>query len=165
MKLNNKGQMIVLDVLFAVTLIILAFFLVFKISETEIYSSNYQRRISELNRIGDLSYNLLLNGESNCFVTDGPQQNFRLSGTIKSNSAITKGNLGIPEDYNCSLVITGVSFTNQCNSTAPTAGDIYAVDFNIGSCSNLTKQEYLNCTKSGCSNVSEKSGTLKIWRE
>ena len=75
MKLNNKGQIITLDVLFAITLIILAFLLVFKISEIEIYSSNSQRRISEINRIGDLSYNLLLNGEKNCLIKDGPQQN------------------------------------------------------------------------------------------
>lgn len=167
MKLNNKGQIITLDVLFAITLIILAFLLVFKISEIEIYSSNSQRRILEINRIGDLSYNLLLNGEKNCFVTDGPQQNFRLSGTIKSNSAITKESLGIPANYNCNLVITGVSFSfNECNSAVPTSGDIYAVNFKIGNCSSdLSKQEYLECTKSGCpSKISEKSVTLKIWR-
>lgn len=167
MRLNNKGQMIVLDVLFAVALIILAFLIVFKISEVEIYNSNSQREIEKLNRIGNLSYTMLMNnGQNGCYVTDGPQQNFFIPGTIKTNSTITKEKLAIPSDYNCNLSISGVALSsNQCNSVAPTTGDIYEIDFTIGSCTTETdKSTYLNCTKSGCSWLTEKEGTLKIWR-
>jgi hypothetical protein len=165
MRLNNKGQMIVLDVLFAVALIILAFLIVFKISEVEIYNSNSQREIEKLNRIGNLSYTMLMNnGQNGCYVTDGPQQNFFIPGTIKTNSTITKENLAIPSDYNCNL--SGITLSsNQCNSVVPTTGDIYEIDFTIGSCTTETdKSTYLNCTKSGCSWLTEKEGTLKIWR-
>ena len=166
MRLNNKGQMIVLDVLFAIALIILAFLLVFKISETEIYSSNSQKRIEELNRIGDLSYNLLLHGGHNCLVKDGPQQNMFIPGTIRSGNSMTKEKLEIPSNYDCYLSITGINFSpNECNSAVPTTGNIYSIDFTIGYCtSDLDKSGYLNCTKSGCPWLSEKSGTLSIWR-
>lgn len=167
MKLNNKGQMIVLDVLFAVALMILAFLLIFKVSEVEIYNSNSQRQIEKLNRIGNLSYTILMNqGTIGCYVKDGPQQNFFIPGTIKTNSAITKDSLAIPTGYNCNLSISGVTFsTNECNSTVPLTGDIYEIDFTIGSCTiHENKSTYLTCTKSGCSWLTERTGTLKIWR-
>lgn len=166
MKLNNKGQMIVLDVLFAVALMILAFLLIFKISEVEIYNSNSQRQIEKLNRIGNLSYTILMNqGTIGCYVKD-TQQNFFIPGTIKTNSAITKDDLAIPTGYNCNLSIPGVILSpNECNSIAPVTGDIYEIDFTIGSCTDHTdKSTYLACIKLGCSWLTESTGTLKIWR-
>ena len=167
MRVNQKGQMIVLDVLFALALIIFAFLLIFKISEVEIYTSVSQRKIEQLNRVGDLAYlSLKNNTEYGCFVSD-TQNKFFLPGTMKDNVNITKSSLSIPADYNCSLSISGISFTtNECNSVVPTSGDIYAIDFNITNCStDLTKQAYLTCIKSGiCPGITEESGTLKIWR-
>ena len=166
MKLNNKGQMIVLDVLFAVALMILAFLLIFKISEVEIYNSNSQRQIEKLNRIGNLSYTILMNqGSIGCYVKDA-SQNFFIPGTIKTNSPMTKAVLAIPPEYDCYLSIPGVAMaTPECTSLVPLTGDIYSIDFTIGSCTVHTdKSTYLTCTKSGCSWLTERTGTLKIWR-
>jgi hypothetical protein len=166
MKLNNKGQMIVLDVLFAVALMILEFLLIFKISEVEIYNSNSQRQIEKLNRVGNLSYATLMNqGSIGCYVKDAPQ-NFFIPGTIKTNSPMTRAVLAIPTGYNCNLSIPGVAMaTPECTSPVPSTGDIYSIDFTIGSCTAHTdKSTYLTCTKSGCSWLTERTGTLKIWR-
>ena len=159
MRLNNKGQMVVLDVLFAITIMILAFLLLFKFSETEIYRSNSQRPIDKLNRIGDLSYSLLFNSPNACLVTDS-QNSFYLSGTTKT---LTKEMLAIPSDYNCK--VTGLTVTG-CSSVDPSSGDIYVRNFEIATCTtNLSKKEYLTCiTSSSCPKISYKSGTLKIWK-
>lgn len=161
MKLNNKGQMVVLDVLFAITIMILAFLLLFKFSETEIYRSNSQRPIDKLNRVGDLSYSLLFNSPNACLVTDS-QNSFYLSGTINTTKTLTKEMLAIPSDYNCN--VTGITVFG-CIPAAPTTGDIYVRNFEIATCTaNLSKQKYLGCIKSGCSEISSASGTLKIWK-
>lgn len=158
MRLNNKGQMVVLDVLFAITIMILAFLLLFKFSETEIYRSNSQRPIDKLNRVGDLSYSLLFNSPNACLVTDS-QNSFYLSGTTKT---LTKEMLAIPSDYNCN--VTGLTVSG-CSPVVPTTGDIYTRDFKIATCTaDLSKQKYLDCIESGCSEISSASGTLKIWK-
>lgn len=161
MKLNNKGQMVVLDVLFAITIMILAFLLLFKFSETEIYRSNSQRPIDKLNRVGDLSYSLLFNSLNACLVTDS-QNSFYLSGTINTTT-LTKEMLAIPSDYNCKVTVLTVT---GCSSVDPSSGDIYVRDFEIATCTtDLSKKEYLTCiTSSSCPKISKKSGTLKIWK-
>jgi len=159
MRLNNKGQMVVLDVLFAITIMILAFLLLFKFSETEIYRSNSQRPIDKLNRVGDLSYSLLFNSPNACLVTDS-ENSFYLSGTTKT---LTKEMLAIPSDYNCN--VTGLTVAG-CTTTAPITGDIYVRNFEIATCTtNLSKKEYLTCiTSNSCLKISNTSGTLRIWK-
>ena len=153
--------MVVLDVLFAITIMILAFLLLFKFSETEIYRSNSQRPIDKLNRVGDLSYSLLFNSPNACLVTDS-QNSFYLSGTINTTNPLTKEMLAIPSDYNCN--VTGLTVTG-CSSVVPTTGDIYVRNFKIATCTaDLSKQKYLDCIESGCSEISSASGTLKIWK-
>jgi len=160
MRLNNKGQMVVLDVLFAITIMILAFLLLFKFSETEIYRSNSQRPIDKLNRVGDLSYSLLFNSPNACLVTDS-ENSFYLSGTINTKT-LTKEMLAIPSDYNCN--VTGLTVTG-CSSVDPLSGDIYVRNFEIATCTtDLSKQKYLDCIESGCSEISSASGTLRIWK-
>lgn len=165
MRLNNKGQMVVLDVLFAITIMILAFLLLFKFSETEIYRSNSQRPIDKLNRVGDLSYSLLFNSPNACLVTDS-QNSFYLSGTINTTT-LTKEMLAIPSDYNCNvagLTVAGLTVTG-CSSVAPSSGDIYVRNFEIATCTtDLSKKEYLDCIESGCSEISSASGILEIWK-
>lgn len=164
MRINKKGQMIVLDVLFAIVLIMLAFFLILKISEIEIYSSSSQRKVNELNRIGNLSYSLLLNGETKCFVSNNNQK-FYIPGTFKTGSVVTKRQLGIPSNYNCNLTIEGVSISsNECTTSTPPSKDIYEISFKIGSCSEISASNYFNCMKESCSGVTERNANLKIWK-
>lgn len=164
MRFNNKGQMMVLDVLFGVVLIICAFLLLFKFVEIEVYQSNSQRAIDKLNRVGDLAFTLLFNNSENaCSVVDS-NNSFYLSGTLNKTKTITKQMLSIPDGYSCNLNLSGVS--TGCTASVPgDVKDIYIIDFNIASCtSNLSKQQYLACVSSGCSNISNLTGTLKIWR-
>jgi len=169
MSLNNKGQMVVLDVLFAITLIVLSFLIVFKISEIEIYKSNSQRQTIQLNRIGEATFSTILNNtQDSCRVSD-THNNLILSGTIRSTGTnITKAKLSIPSDYNCYLSISGVNFNlNECNSIPPNGlNNIYAIDFNIGTCStNATKMQYLEGIKGeGRSWLNIRQGTFMVWR-
>ncbi|MDD4468242.1 MAG: hypothetical protein PHF68_03760 [Candidatus ainarchaeum sp.] len=154
--------MVVLDVLFAITIMILAFLLLFKFSETEIYRSNSQRPIDKLNRVGDLSYSLLFNSPNACLVTDS-ENSFYLLGTINTTKTLTKEMLAIPSDYNCN--VTGLTVTG-CSSVDPLSGDIYVRNFEIATCTtDLSKKEYLTCiTSNSCLKISNTSGTLKIWK-
>lgn len=165
--LNKKGQMIVIDILFAIAVITLMFIFMVKTSESDVYSSNYKKQTEKINRIGELAlYSFLNNSESGCFVKD-TDNNFFIPGTIKTPAVITKENLSIPSDYGCNLSVSGITITsNECNSSVPATNEIYSVDFVIASCTaDLTKKEYLNCMSGGsCLRISEKTGTLKIWK-
>ncbi len=162
MKLNKKGQMIVLDVLFAITLMVLAFSLIFKVSETDIYSSNSRKNLEMLNRVGELSYNYLMNNSENgCFVMDN-SNSFFIPGTINTSKTLTKEGLAIPSNYKCS--VSGLNVLG-CNASPPANSEVFAIDFTIATCSGyLTKNEYLACIRGDACYMSTKSGTLKIWR-
>ena len=53
---TRKGQVMLLDVLFAVVIIILMFFLLIKFVETDIYKTNVDSRTEELTSVGSLAY-------------------------------------------------------------------------------------------------------------
>jgi len=163
MKLNKKGQMIVLDVLFAITLMVLAFSLIFKVSETDIYSSNSRKNLEMLNRVGELSYNYLMNNSENgCFVIDN-NNSFFIPGTINTNKVITKEGLAIPSNYKCfvsNLPVLG------CIASPPANSEVFAITFDITTCQgNLTKQQYLSCIRKSTCPIGTASVTLKIWRD
>ena len=162
---TKKGQIIILDVLFAVVIIILMFFLLMKLAEIQMYKTNSDKSIEKLNNVGTLAYKRFLNNpEINCKVTDSANS-FYLPGTIFTNTSITKDKLGISSDYNCSLIISDVVLTNECNQIlTDTNLESYNIDFSVVVCnSNLSKQQYTSYT-SGTSTPQIEQVSLKIWR-
>ncbi|MFA5746124.1 MAG: hypothetical protein WCX82_03090 [archaeon] len=163
---TKKGQIVILDVLFAVVIIILMFFLLMKLAEVQVYKINSDKQIEKLNNVGTLAFKKALNNpQINCKVVDSVNS-FYLPGTIQESAVITKKTLGIPGDYNCSFLISGVSISsNACNQVlTDTNAESYNVDFNVITCSgNYTKQNYFKYI-TGDRSPSSKQATLKIWR-
>lgn len=162
---TKKGQIVILDVLFAVVIIILMFFLLMKLAEIQVYKINSDKQIEKLNNVGTLAYKKALNNpQINCKVADSVNS-FYLPGTINTNVLITKSMLGISEDYNCSFVVSGVIASPGCNQVLTDINiESYNVDFNVITCTaNYTKQNYLNYVKGSGSPLSTQA-TLKIWR-
>jgi len=155
---TKKGQLIILDVLFSIVLVLLAFFLLFKLAEIDIYKTNADKNIEKLNSVGTLAYQKLLNNpQINCSVNGA-----YVPGTIK-NTEITKAKLGIPFDYNCSL---NVANSTECNQTPPGTYrvPIFSVDTTLVGCSSiLTKEEYYKYILAKQA-PSTQIVTLKIWR-
>lgn len=158
---TKKGQIMLLDVLFAIVIIILMFFLLLRFAEAEVYKTNVDSRTERLTSVGSLAYQKLLNNPKiNCKVTDN-QNTFYVPGTIKTGT-ITKADLGIPSDYNCS--VTGITVTG-C-SGAPGTHEHYSVFFSARSCGaggTLTKNEYIDYI-TNTSNPTTTNITLTIWR-
>lgn len=157
---TKKGQVMLLDVLFAVVIVILMFFLLLKFVETDIYKTNVDSRTEELTSIGSIAYQKFLNNPKiNCKVTDS-QNSFYLPGTIDTSETITKSGLGIPSDYNCS--VSGVTVTG-CQTTTHT-GISYTITFPVITCStDLNKNTYIDYI-TDIYNPSTQSITLQVWR-
>ena len=155
---TKKGQLIILDVLFGIVLVLLTFFLLFKIAEIDIYKTNTDKSTEKLNSIGTLAYQKLLNNpQINCSVNGA-----YVPGTIK-DTQITKAKLGIPFDYNCNL---SGGINTECNQTPPGTSrtPIFSVDATLVSCSSvLTQQEYYSYILN-YQEPSTQTVTLKIWR-
>jgi hypothetical protein len=119
LKYTKKGQIIMLDVLFAAVFIVFLFLLLSKITEVNIYNTISNNNIEELQTIGLLTYNRLLNNpEINCYVDDS-DNHYLISSCFSPNSNITKGKLNLPNGYKCNLEFTGgfsVS-SNECNDS------------------------------------------------
>lgn len=157
---TRKGQIMLLDVLFAVVIIILMFFLLIKFVETDIYKTNVDSRTEELTSVGSLAYQKFLNNPKiNCKVKD-LQNSFYIPGTINTTTTITKADLGIPLDYNCQ--VTGVSVTG-CQ-TAGFDGPSYTIQFPVVICTDdLNKNTYVDYV-TNTSDPSPLTITLNVWR-
>lgn len=158
---TKKGQVMLLDVLFAVVIVILMFFLLLKFVETDIYKTNVDSRTEELTSIGSIAYQKFLNNPKiNCKVTDS-QNSFYLPGTIDTSETITKADLGIPVDYNCYITgrtVDGCQAISYANSS-------YRIDFSVATCSgNLTKNEYIDYITNTSSDPTTQLITLQVWR-
>lgn len=150
-----------IDVLFAVVIVILMFFLLLKFVETDIYKTNVDSRTEELTSVGSLAYQKFLNNPKiNCKVTDS-QNSFYLPGTINTSATITKADLGIPVDYNC--YITSISVSG-CQPTAFT-GPSYNLSFTAVTCTeDLNKNTYIDYITNTSSDPTTQAITLQIWR-
>ncbi|HOZ35410.1 MAG TPA: hypothetical protein PLK55_00290 [archaeon] len=156
---TKKGQVMLLDVLFAVVIVILMFFLLLKFVETDIYKTNVDSRTEELTSIGSIAYQKFLNNPKiNCKVTDS-QNSFYLPGTIDTSETITKADLGIPADYNCHTDPT----VDGCQATA-FSGPSYTIQFPVVTCStDLNKNTYIDYI-TDIYNPSTQLITLQVWR-
>ena len=157
---TRKGQVMLLDVLFAVVIVILMFFLLLKFVETDIYKTNVDSRTEELTSVGSLAYQKFLNNPKiNCKVADS-QNSFYLPGTIDTSGTITKADLGIPLDYNCAVIGRTV---DGCSGTI-NSGISYTVSFPVVTCSvDLNKNIYIDYI-TGSIPAPDVNITLQVWR-
>ena len=158
---TRKGQVMLIDVLFAVVIVILMFFLLLKFVETDIYKTNVDSRTEELTSVGSLAYQKFLNNPAiNCKVKDS-ENSFYLPGTINTTGPITKSGLGIPSDYNC--FVSGATVTG-CQATSHT-GISYTITFPVITCStDLNKNAYIDYITNTSSDPSTQAITLQVWR-
>lgn len=159
---SRKGQVLLLDVLFAVVIIILMFFLLIKFVETNIYKTNVDSRTEELTSVGTLAYQKFLNNPKiNCKVIDS-QNSFYLPGTINTTAPITKEDLGISLDYNCA--VNGKSVDGCLLSLPDINNPSYTVKFSAVTCSGvLNKNTYIDYITNE-TNPPTQEITLKVWR-
>jgi len=170
-KNKTKGQVMVLDVLFTVVLIILLFLFLFRWVEMKTYESTSERKQAELNYVGQNAFFSLTNNYNiNCYAIDNVNQ-FLITSCFGSDSAITRENIGVPADYNCSFVVNGFNFTNSsgCSNTFNPAStnNYFMLKFNVITTSNLrimNKTVYLNNIMDRNSNLVQREATLVIWK-
>jgi hypothetical protein len=165
---KEKAQVMLLDVVFSVVIIILLFFLLFRFTEIQIYNSSLDKANYELEKIGTISFNRIVNNPKiNCVISDTNNQ-IPIPNCLAPSSEITLKTLGIPENYDCNFTVSGTSFAiNECNSNLPSDTQYYAVSFDvlIGSDKNIPKSEYMNSILGNSSTITSKSAKLVIWDE
>jgi|GEM_PF-1062426 len=166
---NKKGQVMVLDVVFAIILIILIFFLLFRWTEIKTYQSIDDRQKTELNYISKTAFiSLTENHSINCYAFDNDNY-YLISSCFGEDSVISKNNLGIPINYKCNFAIDGFSITtNDCNDAfvPSTTSNYFSIDFNVTTNTNrqLNKISYLANILDKSSTLDEHEATLVIWK-
>jgi len=164
---KQKGQVMVLDILFALVIIILMFFLLFRWSEVEIYNSSSDKVNYELNNVGLLVFNKLTNNsEINCYASDS-ENNYIISNCFAIDSDITKDKLGVPSTYSCNFDVIGLTITiNECDDALPTGDSYFALNFDV--VTNATKQvskgNYINDFLNGTGNLTTTTAKLVVWK-
>jgi len=171
MKINligEQGQIVILDVLFAVVLVTLLFFLLSRWIEMDIYTSNTNKVIYEVDKVGHIALNRLTsNPEINCYASDN-NNSFLIPACISSTSAITKQGLGIPSNFNCSFSVNGLAIlNNQCTQSLP-ADEVnyFKYDFNVivSSSRVISKKEYMSNILGKSSTINTAEATLVVWK-
>jgi len=164
---KEKAQIMLVDVLFSIVIIILIFFLLTKWVEINVYNTSSNKDNLELNNISLLAYNKLTsNSKINVSSVDS-NNSFLIPDSFSKDSNITRVNLGLPTDFNCSFTVQGISFnTNECTDTPPTTGAYFQLDFNALVYSNATirKSDYTD-NLAGTSSPTISSAKLVVWRD
>ncbi len=166
---NKKAQIMSLDILFTVTLVVLMFFLLFNIVEARLYQANIDKANNELDAIGFLAFDKIINNPLlNCYAYD-TNNNFTIPACVSlSQSAITKKTLGIPQGYKCNL--TGAVFTtNECNDVFIPADNssYFSLDFNVTVAANkaISKKDYIeNYMNIQNTLATQRTLTLRVWK-
>lgn len=165
---NKRAQVMLLDVLFAIVLITLLLFLLFKVSETKIYSINSSKEINELESVGGLAFNKLTdNSFVNCKVLDS-QNNILIKNSFYPDSKISKENLGLGPEYNCYFEIVGFQLANNScnNSDYSLSNNYYAISFQtITYDSNeVPKSIYINNILDDDDTLQKRNAKLVVWK-
>lgn len=166
---TEKGQVMVLDVLFSITLLILMIFLLSKITELQIDKANTEKEIYKLNKTGNIVYNKLTNNqEINCYTHDN-NNDILIPNCFGKNSDITKQKLGLTFDYNCNFSITNFTITNnECDDVYDIAdlNAYYMVDINVivNNTRDLNKQIVMNNILNKTNDLNIEKGTIVIWK-
>lgn len=165
---NKKGQVMVLDVMFTIVLVILIFFLLFRWTEVKTYQSINDRKTTELNSISKTAFfSLTENYSINCYAGDSSNK-FLITSCFGADSIISKKDLGIPINYNCSFVINGfVMNVNECDDVLPLDQNNY---FNLGfsvitnNTRAISKDVYLSNILNKANTLTKRDASLVIWK-
>jgi len=164
---NKKAQVMLLDVLFAIVLIILIFFLLFKVSETKMYAINSSKQINELESVGNLAFNKLTNNTLiNCKVID-QKNNFLLKNCFYADSNINKQNLGLGSEYFCNFEIPGFNLNNNlCSDDYSDSNNFFAISFQVNTFGSkeILKSEYLANILNKETTIDLKNAKLVVWK-
>jgi len=172
--MNSKGQMFSLDLIIAISFVVLAIGLLYQQAELFHYYEKDNALQSELYRIGyNASNQLVGNPDVICPLTtqtggtiiDYLPNCLPSSGVTKD--AITKASLGIPDDYDCSIT---PSISNYClSSNLPgDASNVFSIDRNVvilNSGDSITKAQFEDCINSAVNCALEETTiNLKVWK-
>jgi hypothetical protein len=147
MKINNKGQLFVLDVIFAIIVIFLLFIILSKWADHQIYNSISQRNNKELDSIGSfVSRKIMTDPNYVCYVSFDDTKSY-VSGCLGDNLSFIKKELGIPSDYGCNISTTDITLSpNECTDGVPIDKDLYSrnLTFVIQNNQQMTLSQYQN---------------------
>lgn len=168
---SKRAQMMSLDILFATILVILMFFILFNVVEAKTYETNSDKLSNELNSIfSQAILNIHSNPNISCVITDS-NNFYAFPGCLSETySDFSKKNLGIPDNFSCSLVGDGLSFTNnECNSTYENASEVLSIDLHLFVLVNedhISKHDYFSYVLGVSQNPSSpKKITLRVWKD
>lgn len=171
---NKKGQVITLDVLFAVVIVILMFFMLFNVVEAKIYRMNSTSINKGFENIGNLAYiNLVNNPSINCFAKD-TNNSYLILSCFSEMTEVFKKDLGLSDEYKCNIswINAGVNFSlNECDDVFnPNNSDyFYSIDFNgfflTDPSREVSKLDYINSYKDiEILEGIEDTFTLRVWK-
>ncbi len=164
MKINNKGQLFVLDVIFAIIVIFLLFIILSKWADHQIYNSISQRNNKELESIGSfVSRKIMTDPNYVCYVSFDDTKSY-VSGCLGDNLSFTKEELSIPSDYGCNISTDITLYTNECTATIPTDKDLYSrnLTFVKHNSQQMTLRQYQNYLD--VQNATSGELTLVVWK-
>jgi hypothetical protein len=170
---KSKAQIVVIDMVFAISLIILALFLLFKVSEINIYENNSTNTLQELDHVGNTIYSKIVSNHLvNCHIVDS-KNSFIFEKCLSGNSDLTKENLSIPDNYGCSLTgFSTITPINECNDyLPPVSNNVFQKDIIILESQNLeiNKNNYLKSLNNNSVisdlSLNEQTITLKVWKQ
>ncbi len=164
---KKKGQIIVLDVLFAVVLLIFLFFIVSKLAEVKIYENISDARAEELEEIGSLVYDRLVNNPLiNCYVADSNNY-YLLRSCIAEDSEIKKEYLGMPDNYKCKVTFDSLSvMPNECSDDDTDVEEYFYIKQNIFTNNERQINKAFHKQKVlGTSSYASEEMTIKVWRD
>lgn len=169
-KRKEKAQMMVLDIIIAIVLITLIFFLLNRFSEVRVYRDSSDYANKELNEVANLAFkNLTNNSKINCVVSNS-DNSFVFRNCFYENSNLNKQTLGILDSYNAYVAISGFNLLNNSLSTNIPSGidDYYEIKLNVitNDSKYVSKGDYLDCIEGrGTCVLNTNILTLKVWKD
>jgi len=106
--MNHKGQLFSLDFLFSVIVVVFAVGIVLNTAQFKSFAGMQDAEMNKIRQMGDLASDMLVNGPHICdLVSIGgtPTDLGNLNNCLSTNASkqITKGALGLTDDYGCSI--------------------------------------------------------------
>ena len=165
---SKKGQLMVLDIIFALVILILMIFLLTKWVEIKAYQSNDATYNYNLNNTFNTSFNLLTNNkEINCYAYDS-DNNYLIPGCFAIDSNVSKVGIGLPSDYNCNFIIDSFILSdNECiDVISIDSNNFIEFDFNVVTygARAMTKDTYLSNILDDSSTITKRQARLVIWK-
>lgn len=164
---KQKGQILILDMLFALVLIIFLFFIVSKVVEIRTYENISDSRFEELEKVGSLVYDRLTNNPNiNCYIFDA-DNHYLLRSCIANNSEIKKKHLGLPANYGCFVSFDEeIGIDNECNDDDSDVEEYFLVKQEMFTVNEreISKNEHKQKII-GEAEYETTTMTLKVWRK